>query len=86
VVLLWESSSLNSRDENLSCKGGVLAREIEASGADYTQAFDQYEKTIRNWVEASQNLAFIKEFLITAIDGKKYLTELYRFCLLLMRF
>ncbi len=35
----------------------VLSREIDESNGDYTFAFDKYEKTMRNLVKASQDLA-----------------------------
>jgi 2-polyprenyl-6-methoxyphenol hydroxylase-like FAD-dependent oxidoreductase len=59
VVLIGDAAhSTQAMGTSLAMVGAyVLAREIDASNGDYTIAFDKYEKTMRNFVEASQDLA-----------------------------
>lgn len=59
VALVGDAAhSVQAMGTSLAMVGAyVLAREIDESDVDYTLAFDKYEKTMRNLVEASQNLA-----------------------------
>lgn len=59
VALIGDAAhSVQAMGTSLAMIGAyVLAREIDESNGDYTFAFDKYEKTMRNLVEASQDLA-----------------------------
>ncbi len=59
VALIGDAAhSVQGMGTSLAMVGAyVLAREIDESNGDYTFAFDKYEKTMRNLVEASQDLA-----------------------------
>ncbi len=59
VVLIGDAAhSVQAMGTSLAMVGAyVLAREIDASKGDYTLAFDKYEKSMRNFVEAAQDLA-----------------------------
>lgn len=59
VALIGDAAhSVQAMGTSLAMIGAyVLAREIDESNGDYTLAFESYEKTMRNLVEASQDLA-----------------------------
>lgn len=59
VVLIGDAAhSVQAMGTSLAMVGAyVLAREIDESNGDYTLAFDKYEKNMRKFVEAAQDLA-----------------------------
>lgn len=59
VVLVGDAAhSVQAMGTSLAMVGAyVLAREIDESNGNYTLAFDKYEKNMRNYVEAAQDLA-----------------------------
>lgn len=59
VALIGDAAhSVQAMGTSLAMVGAyILAREIDESNGDYTLAFENYEKTMRNLVEASQALA-----------------------------
>ncbi len=59
TVLIGDAAhSVQGMGTSLAIVGAyVLAREIDESNGDYTLAFDKYEKNMRKFVEAAQDLA-----------------------------
>lgn len=59
VALIGDAAhSVQAMGTSLAMVGAyVLAREIDESNGDYTLAFDKYEKNMRKFVEAAQDLA-----------------------------
>lgn len=68
VVLIGDAAhSMQAMGTSLAMVGAyVLAREIDESNGDYIFAFDKYEKTMRELVEAAQDLAEANQQAFTA--------------------